>query len=188
MSSSESDEIAEEDVEAKERTGAEPEPAAAAPSEEEDEFASDIAEADFYIDAGLPEDARAILEAITLAAPDHPGASRRLRELPPKVITGPQRTAQAEAVAEVLHEDLAAELAAELAADAESDEPLDGDALDPFQVPAHEVLGEFRAKIQQTLRPEDVQTHYDLGIAYKEMGLLEEAVGEFELALLHGRA
>jgi tetratricopeptide (TPR) repeat protein len=185
MSGFESDEIVEEDIE-HEVIEAEPEPAPAAPSEEEDEFASDIAEADFYIDAGLPEDARAILEAITLAAPDHPGASQRLRELPPKVITGPQRTAQAEPVAEVLHEDLAAELAAELAADVESDEPLDGDALDPFQVPAHEVLGEFRAKIQQTVRPEDVQTHYDLGIAYKEMGLLEEAVGEFELALLHG--
>ena len=42
-----------------------------------------------------------------------------------------------------------------------------------FQVPADEVLGEFRAKVQQLVRPEDVQTHYDLGIAYKEMGLLK---------------
>jgi tetratricopeptide (TPR) repeat protein len=64
--------------------------------------------------------------------------------------------------------------------------PLDGDAMAPFQVPAHEVLGEFRAKVQQTVRPEDVQTHYDLGIAYKEMGLLEEALAEFETALRHG--
>src|SRR5260370_10501913 len=131
MSSSESDEIAEEDVEARELIEAEPAPAAAAPSEEEDEFASDIAEADFYIDAGLPEDARAILEAITLAAPDHPGASRRLRELPPKVITGPQRTAQAEAVAEGLHEDLAAEPAAAPAADAPTHETLDQPGLHP---------------------------------------------------------
>ena len=53
-------------------------------------------------------------------------------------------------------------------------------------MPAHEVLGEFRAKIQQTVRPEDVQTHYDLGIAYKEMGLVDEAVAEFELAVRHG--
>src|ERR1700755_3452086 len=35
-----------------------------------EEFASDIAEADFYIQAGLVEDARAILEAITMASPD----------------------------------------------------------------------------------------------------------------------
>ncbi len=58
--------------------------------------------------------------------------------------------------------------------------------LESFQVPAHEVLGEFRARLQQVVRPEDVQTHYDLGIAYKEMGLLDEAVAEFEVALQHG--
>jgi tetratricopeptide (TPR) repeat protein len=33
------------------------------------------------------------------------------------------------------------------------------------------------------VRPEDVETHYDLGIAYKEMGLMDEAISEFEIAL-----
>ena len=69
----------------------------------------------------------------------------------------------------------------------DDDKPLDSDSLDPFQVPADEVLGEFRAKVQQTVRPEDVQTHYDLGIAYKEMGLVDEAIAEFELAVQHAR-
>src|SRR5207302_4649577 len=64
--------------------------------------------------------------------------------------------------------------------------PLDVDVLGPFQVPAAEVTGQFRAKVQEHIRPEDVQTHFDLGIAYKEMGLTEEAIGEFELALEHG--
>ena len=86
---------------------------------------------------------------------------------------------------------MAAELAAELAAEVgtsadEEDQPLDGDVLESFQVPASEVLGEFRAKIREIVRPEDVQTHYDLGIAYKEMGLLEEAIAEFDVALRHG--
>jgi len=36
------------------------------------------------------------------------------------------------------------------------------------------------------VRPEDVQTHYDLGIAYKEMGLLDEAIAEFEVAFRYG--
>ncbi len=142
---------------------------------EGDDFASDIAEADFYIQAGLVDDARAILEGITLANPDHAGAAERLATL------GAPAAAKA-------GDDLAAELAAELAADASAEEnkPLDGDVLDSFQVPAHEVLGEFRAKVQEIVRPEDVQTHYDLGIAYKEMGLLDEAIGEFELAHRHG--
>ena len=30
---------------------------------------------------------------------------------------------------------------------------------------------------------EDHQAHYDLGIAFKEMGLLDEAIGEFQKAL-----
>jgi tetratricopeptide (TPR) repeat protein len=184
---------------AAEARGARPGKAAPAPVEEEDEFASDVAEADFYIQAGLTEDARAILEGIAMAAPDHPGVASRLRELG----GGQAPRAPAAPVRKVLpagasrgplppeHDDLAAELAAELASEAgggvvDEDRPLDGDALAPFQVPAKEVLGEFRAKVQQAVRPEDVQTHYDLGIAYKEMGLLEEAIAEFDVAVQHG--
>jgi tetratricopeptide (TPR) repeat protein len=33
------------------------------------------------------------------------------------------------------------------------------------------------------VKQEDTATHYDLGIAYKEMGLLDDAVSEFEVAL-----
>ncbi|TMA21250.1 MAG: tetratricopeptide repeat protein [Deltaproteobacteria bacterium] len=151
---------------------------------DDDEFAVDLAEADFYIQAGLPDDARAILEGITLASPNHTGASQRLRKLG-------KATQQQAPAADKEFDDMAAELAAELAAEVgtgadEEDQPLDGDVLESFQVPASEVLGEFRAKIQEIVRPEDVQTHYDLGIAYKEMGLLEEAIAEFDVALRHG--
>jgi tetratricopeptide (TPR) repeat protein len=153
-------------------------------AEGDDGFAGDLAEADFYIQAGLADDARAILEGITLASPDHPGALARLQKL-----EGAAPAAPAAASAKD-HDDLAAELAAELAEvgmqSVDEDKPLDGDVLESFQVPAQEVLGEFRARLQEVVRPEDVQTHYDLGIAYKEMGLLEEAVAEFDVALRHG--
>jgi len=167
----------EELLEAEPVLEAEPEAA-----EGDDGFAGDLAEADFFISSGLVDDARAILEAITLASPDHPGAMERLRKL--------EKGAKAAAPAAEDHDDLAAELAAELAAagmqSVDEDKPLDGDVLESFQVPAQEVLGEFRARLQEVVRPEDVQTHYDLGIAYKEMGLLDEAVAEFEVALRHG--
>jgi len=151
---------------------------------DDDEFAGDLAEADFYIQAGLPDDARAILEGIILSSPNHTGASQRLRKLG-------KATQQQAPAADKEYDDMAAELAAELAAEVgtsadEEDQPLDGDVLESFQVPASEVLGEFRAKIQEIVRPEDVQTHYDLGIAYKEMGLLEEAIAEFDVALRYG--
>ena len=34
----------------------------------------------------------------------------------------------------------------------------------------------------ESLSAEDFDTHYNLGIAYREMGLLDEAIGEFQLA------
>lgn len=46
-----------------------------------------------------------------------------------------------------------------------------------------EALAEFKRALDQNLPVEDHQTHYDLGLAFKEMGLLEEAIGEFQKAL-----
>ncbi|MEE8268270.1 MAG: tetratricopeptide repeat protein, partial [Gemmatimonadales bacterium] len=34
-----------------------------------------------------------------------------------------------------------------------------------------------------TIGAEDYQSHYDLGVAFKEMGLLDEAIAEFQKAL-----
>jgi tetratricopeptide (TPR) repeat protein len=36
--------------------------------------------------------------------------------------------------------------------------------------------------VAETVAEDDAATHYDLGIAYREMGLLDDAVGEFEIA------
>jgi tetratricopeptide (TPR) repeat protein len=46
-----------------------------------------------------------------------------------------------------------------------------------------EALAEFKRALDQNVAVEDYQAHYDLGIAFKEMGLLDEAVGEFQKAL-----
>jgi pilus assembly protein FimV len=45
-----------------------------------------------------------------------------------------------------------------------------------------EIFREFKKGVEQQLDSEDYDTHYNLGIAYKEMGLIDEAVGEFQLA------
>lgn len=44
------------------------------------------------------------------------------------------------------------------------------------------ILQEFREGITKQLGDEDYETHYDLGIAYKEMGLFDEAIEEFQKA------
>ncbi len=52
-----------------------------------------------------------------------------------------------------------------------------------FQYSVEDVFNQFKKGVEQTVRAEDSATHYDLGIAYKEMGLVDDAVHEFETAL-----
>jgi len=46
-----------------------------------------------------------------------------------------------------------------------------------------EILKQFKRGLDENLDAEDFQAHYDLGIAFKEMGLLDEAIAEFQKAL-----
>jgi tetratricopeptide (TPR) repeat protein len=45
------------------------------------------------------------------------------------------------------------------------------------------MLSQFKEKVSENLEAGDVRAHSDLGTAYKEMGLLEEAIGAFQQAL-----
>ncbi len=49
---------------------------------------------------------------------------------------------------------------------------LDNDVLEIFQ--------EFKKGLEKELGDEDSETHYNLGIAYKEMGLVDDAIKEFQ--------
>ncbi|HYO77885.1 MAG TPA: tetratricopeptide repeat protein, partial [Thermoanaerobaculia bacterium] len=72
--------------------------------------------------------------------------------------------------------DLAAELESELA---DEDESI---SLSEEEQSLEEIFKEFKKGVEQQLDSEDYDTHYNLGIAYKEMGLIDEAIGEFQLA------
>jgi tetratricopeptide (TPR) repeat protein len=45
------------------------------------------------------------------------------------------------------------------------------------------MLSQFEEKVSENLDADDVKAHHDLGTAYKEMGLLDEAISEFQAAL-----
>jgi pilus assembly protein FimV len=45
-----------------------------------------------------------------------------------------------------------------------------------------DIFKEFKKGVDKQLGKEDYDTRYNLGIAYKEMGLLDEAIAEFQLA------
>jgi tetratricopeptide (TPR) repeat protein len=46
--------------------------------------------------------------------------------------------------------------------------------------PLGDLFEEFRSELGEAKDDEDLETHYNLGIAYREMGLLEEAISEFQ--------
>ncbi|HET7612680.1 MAG TPA: tetratricopeptide repeat protein [Gemmatimonadaceae bacterium] len=46
-----------------------------------------------------------------------------------------------------------------------------------------DMLEKFKAGVAANVDEEDFDSHYDLGIAYKEMGLIDEAIAEFQKAL-----
>jgi tetratricopeptide (TPR) repeat protein len=60
----------------------------------------------------------------------------------------------------------------------EEEEPT-GDEQRDFE----EMLSQFKRGIEANVADEDWQAHYDLGVAFKEMGLLDEAIAEFQKAL-----
>jgi pilus assembly protein FimV len=148
---------------------------------EDEPAAEEIEEAAFFLDQGLHDEAREILETVLIAYPEHARAAAMLASMdaPP---------AQAEEAPPLAHEethdafDLAAELASELG-ELEVESPgFDAAPADDYQVSVEEVFAEFKKGLEKVVKPEDVDTHYDLGVAYKEMGLVDDAVTEFAVA------
>ena len=46
-----------------------------------------------------------------------------------------------------------------------------------------DMLKKFKQGISENVEEEDYESHYDLGVAFKEMGLVDEAIAEFQKAL-----
>lgn len=49
-----------------------------------------------------------------------------------------------------------------------------------------DMLAVFRQKVNENISAEDAASHYDLGLAFMEMGLVDEAIAEFQVALRAG--
>ena len=128
--------------------------------------------------AGLDARAKAAFQQVLQVDPGHQGAKAALGEAAPA-------TKPVQEVAS--HEDYVDLGALLLGDEAEEkttrftvayEEP-SGDETADFQ----KMLSQFKEKVSQNLGADDVRAHHDLGMAYKEMGLLDEAVSEFQQAL-----
>ena len=132
-----------------------------------------------------PENARAVAALQSLAPPEEaapaPAAAATHR---PAAEAPSGRTSKAVPIADDGFVDLGALVMEDDVAPRNTrmrvgDEEPTGDEQKDFQ----EMLAQFKQGIEKSVDVEDFQTHYDLGVAFKEMGLLDEAIAEFQKAL-----
>jgi pilus assembly protein FimV len=92
----------------------------------------------------------------------------------------PEPTSAAELFAD---EDDFFDLAGELVEELSKEEVFQRDGmLVQSEQTLEEIVEGFKKGVAEHLSPTDYDTHFNLGIAYREMGLLDEAIGEFQLA------
>ncbi|MBC7794174.1 MAG: hypothetical protein H7Z43_10740, partial [Clostridia bacterium] len=164
----------------------------------------EIAEVGFYLEQGLDEEARDLVQSLLENHSDHPEVlalavrlesvdgtdydsaetsaeedwqSEPVRADSPSAAPAaysPSYDDEAEPEPEMQLGDLVLDIGSDLQAAAAEDADL--------QVSLDDVFNEFKKGVAESVEDTDYATHYDLGIAYKEMSLLDDAIREFELA------
>ncbi len=130
---------------------------------------ADLEEAEFYIQQGLYVEAEKLCSDILDYAPDSVDCQQKIEEIRAHLAEG-QETASAE-----LH-DLASEVLTDGFPDLDEDS-----ASDSFtQFDSEQKI--FRTDVDEQIAADDLESHYNLGIAYREMGLLDDAISEFSKA------
>jgi tetratricopeptide (TPR) repeat protein len=153
------------------------------------ELESALEEAEFFATRGLYDDARTILEEQLVRLPNHPLLVERLAELDAQERGTPggsgTRPSPAAGVAEDRSFDIAASLGAldePGAGELQSDVGVPRFAQSLEQVDVDEVFAKFKEGVARQIGVDDAQSHYDLGVAYQEMALFDDAIREFETA------
>ena len=152
----------------------------------------ELEEVEFYERQGLFEEALLAVRDLAAAHPGHPEveqAKARIEGLA-DLEAGSQQGSEPETINPAPDPygstgitgifDLGPELAAELGPD------LAPTPTGEFQYSVADVFEQFKRGLEKTVRPEDSATKYDLGIAFQEMGMLDEALEQFRSALAGG--
>lgn len=142
-----------------------------------DKYAEEIAEAEFYTRQGLTQEALDIYKRLLSLFPDNEEIQEKILAIQGAVEEAPTVSSEigsaagAEAPVEGItpHEPETMEAAAEKA------EP-------QFKSDVLEIFEEFKKGLESEVEAEDYETHYSLGMAYKEMELIDDAIKEFQTA------
>ena len=158
------------------------------------------AEVEFYLSTGMFAEARRAVGALEEQFSHHPQVvelRRRVEQAtaePAEGALAPSGAAQPSSVA--AGRDLLQGLAADLEShwmgiDSNPPDPSTRPASPPrtanastdFAAALGALLDDLNEEAKQEEAPDDPETHYGLGIAFREMGLVEEAIGEFQKAV-----
>ncbi|MBK9036605.1 MAG: tetratricopeptide repeat protein [Myxococcales bacterium] len=140
-----------------------------------------LEEADDYAAQGLLTEAIAQLRALLARHPNHPLVSMRLRDLETAVQQGGDSGGTQTVDVDDLEELAADELEAEI--DPSDDVEVAFDEAQRVLAARHDPSGaKLRPAVvlERPVEDSDADTHFDLGLAYKEMGLFDEAIKAFD--------
>jgi tetratricopeptide (TPR) repeat protein len=129
-----------------------------------------------------PETAPPLVQSVEAPTPEAEPTPERVTASQPETLSEHELTAPDVSIAEDAGApafDLAAELSEALVDGAPATRAGASTDQDGFS----SLFSEFKRGVSRTLGEGDVETHFDLGIAYREMGLLDDAIGEFHYAL-----
>jgi len=124
-----------------------------------EDYSEELTEADFYSKQGLIVEAREILEKLYKLFPENEDIKQKLSSL--------------ETVEETHEESIFAE-GGTIEAEPVHEPVLNGDVLSIFN--------EFKKGLEKEFEEKDHETHYNLGLAYKELGFIDDAIKEFEIS------
>lgn len=146
-----------------------------------------LAELDFLLEQGLVEQAKETYQQLAASFPQSTELSQRAHRLA-ELSAVPAPVAESSATELFAEEEgffnLAAEIEKELAEDEEKQMVAAARGQEGAQEESiEELFKQFQRGVAEQLGEEDHATHFDLGLAYREMGLLDEAIGEFQLVL-----
>ncbi len=130
---------------------------------------ADLEEAEFYLQQGLYAEAEKLCRDILAYAPDSEECLTKLREVETLRSEAEAGAGTASGEGVTTGDDLSA-----------LDLDFNLDVLQPADKEAEKKI--FKTDVDEQIAADDMESHYNLGIAYREMGLFEDAISEFAKA------
>lgn len=150
----------------------------------DDELASLLSDIDFQMDYGSPDEAKEEIEAALQQYQNHPELLARLNRAEESLrkIGLEAKSKEADDFSQSFF-DLTDVLGDALLETGEGEEMHDATNVVEKVQSVDELFSAFRDGVEKQVQGDDYDTHYNLGIAYKEMMLLEPAIEEFKKAM-----